>query len=173
MTNLNKSLLALCMALGMAGTAAAQTCATPRSFLNPGTAPTSSDSTCTTGTAVLGDICGAFFENPSPDIIYQFSINPAGPNGYTASTITISTTTAAYNPLLALLGPGGNCDANASCTRTAAGLGAGVAEALDVAGLAAGSYYLIVSGEGNSNCGEFTITANGSLPVQLKNFAID
>lgn len=174
MTNLNKSLLALCMVLGMAGSAAAQTCASPLAYDTPTSGPTASGDTCTQGSAVLGDICGAFFENPSPDVLFRFNINPAGPNGFTATNIALTTSSGGFNPILAVMGPGGNCDANAACPRTGSLNGAGAGETVSVAGLAAGSYFLLVSGDGTTtNCGQYTITANGTLPVQLKNFSID
>ncbi|MCQ4167163.1 hypothetical protein [Tahibacter harae] len=174
MTNLNKSLLALCMALGMAGTAAAQTCATPGTFsFASANAPTVSGDTCT-GTSFFGDICDDTFPSPSNDAIYAFNINNAGPAGYTATTISLTTSSASFNPVIAILGPGAPCASSTPCLRSASSGGVGAGESVNAAGLANGSYFLLVSGDpGSTTCGAFTLSANGSLPVQLKNFAID
>lgn len=174
MTNLNKSLLALCMVVGMAGSAAAQTCASPGAFnyATP-TAPAVSGDTCS-GTSFFGDICDDTFPSPSNDAIYAFNINSAGPAGYTATSISLTTSSASFNPIIAILGPGTPCASSTPCLRSASSGGVGAGETVNAGGLANGAYFLLVSGDpGSTTCGAFTVSANGSLPVQLKNFAID
>lgn len=175
MTNLNKSLLALCMALGMAGSAAAQTCAAPGSFdfTNPQN-PTITGDTCT-GTSFFGDICDDNFVSPSNDAIYAFNVNSAGPAGFTATMLTLTVPGgSSFNPIIAILGPGVPCASSTPCPRSGSANGVGAGEQVSTAGLANGAYFLLVSGDpGSTTCGAFTVSANGSLPVQLKNFAID
>jgi hypothetical protein len=172
--NLNKSLLALCLAFGIAGSAAAQTCASPLTFnfANP-QAPTGSGDTCT-ATNSITDICNEASPSPGNDVVYAFNVNSAGAAGYTALNLALTTSSGTFNPVLALIGPNVACSGDATCLRTASTGGAGAGETLNVGTLGNGSYFLIVSADpGGATCGQFTVTASGSLPVALQNFSID
>ncbi|MCQ4167165.1 hypothetical protein [Tahibacter harae] len=174
MNRFSQSFLTCGLFLALAGAAFAQTCASP-GMINYSTpnAPTAFGDTCT-GTSFFGDICDDTFPSPSNDAIYSFPVNNAGADGYTATNITLMTSSASFNPIIALLGPNLPCASSTPCLRSGSSGGVGAGEAVNAAGLANGSYFLLISGDpGSTTCGQYTVTVNGSLPVLLKNFAID
>lgn len=175
MNPFNKSLVVLGLFLAAAGPAVAQTCASP-GVLNPSNpmAPTVTGDTCA-GTSYFGDICDDNFVSPSPDAIYSLNVNSGGENGFTATILSLSVPGgSSFNPIVAIMGPGQPCASSTPCPRSGSSNGVGQGEAVSLAGLANGQYFVLVSGDPGSNtCGAFSLVSNGSLPVQLKNFAID
>jgi hypothetical protein len=172
-----KAFLALC-AMGMAVPAAAQTCASPLPFGNSTQIPGSnvSGDTCT-ATNSITDICNEASPSPGNDIVYRTTVNSAGPDGYTATAVALTTSSPTFNPVIALIGPNVACSGDATCLRTASTGGAGAGESMNVAGLSNGTYFFIISADpGGSTCGAFQFTASGGLgtfPVALQNFSID
>ena len=154
------------LAFSASGAVLAQSCASPLGFNTPPTGPTAAGNTCT-GANNLGTLCG-LFNSPENDDVYQFSIGA----GYTATSITLTTTSGTYNPAIALLS--GSCGGGTSCTDVADSNGAGSGETLSTVGLANGTYFMVVtSSPGTNTCGDYNITANGTLPVKLQKFSVE
>ena len=148
-----------------AGSAAAQSCASPSIIPLVGITHTVTADTCA-GSNQLGTLCGAF-SSPENDIIYRFNID----NTRTSSTFTLSTTTATWNPAMLYLS--GSCGGGVSCTDVADNNSAGGSETMPVPP-GNGVYYLVItSSPGAGGCGVFTLNATGRLPVALQNFSID
>jgi hypothetical protein len=160
------SILAGAMLLASGG-AYAQTCAAPLRLGGPTPTPiaTFTGDTCA-ATNELGTVC-IFGSSPGNDMVYTVHI--AAP--YTATSVTLTNGTPAWNPALLLLQ--GACNGNTPCPRNADGTGAGGNETLNVGGLADGDYLLLVtSTNGDSTCGSFTMDVNGNLPVTLQSFDV-
>lgn len=164
--NKNALLLALGLtAVACAGSAAAQSCASPSIIPLVGANHTVTGDTCA-GSNQLGTLCGAF-SSPENDVIYRFNIDATR----TAITFTLSTTTATWNPAMLYLS--GSCGGGVSCADVADTNGAGANETMTVP-TGNGAYYLVVtSSPGVGGCGAFTLAADGRLPVALQNFSID
>jgi hypothetical protein len=161
---------ALMLALGLvaaagAGSAAAQSCASPSVIPLVGIIHTVTADTCA-GSNQLGTLCGAF-SSPENDIIYRFNID----NTRTASMFSLTTTTATWNPAMLYLS--GSCGGGVSCADVADSNTAGGSETMFVP-TANGAYYLVItSSPGSGGCGAFTLDTAGRLPVALQNFSID
>lgn len=153
-------IIACGLTLGAQG-AFAQTCASPLVLI---AGPTSGD-TCS-ATNELGTIC-IFGSSPANDIVY--SVNIVTP--YTATSVALTNNTPAWNAAMLLLQ--GACNGNTPCPRNADANGAGGNEVLDVSGLAAGSYLLVVtSTNGDPSCGSYGLIVNGGVPVELQSFDV-
>ncbi|MBN8737981.1 MAG: hypothetical protein BGP24_02230 [Lysobacterales bacterium 69-70] len=166
---MNKNAFAIALGLlaaAGAGSAAAQSCASPSTIpLVGGNTHTANGDTCASSNQ-LGTLCGAF-SSPENDVIYRFNID----NTRTATSITLSTTTATWNPAMLYLS--GSCGGGVSCADVADSNNAGASETM-MAPTANGTYYLVVtSSPGSGGCGAFTLNAFGRLPVALQNFSID
>lgn len=162
-----KRVLFASIALAFGANAMAQTCASPVPFMTPQAGATASGDTCTAANNI-GTLCG-LIPSPSNDIIYSFTINTP----YTATAVNLTNNTPAWDAGMILLA--GACGPNQACVAEADLGGAGAAETINVAGLSNGVHYLIVtSGTGApATCGSFTITANGTWPVELQSFSVD
>lgn len=164
--NKNAFVLALgLVAAAGAGSAAAQSCASPSTIPLVGGVHTADGDTCA-GSNQLGTLCGAF-SSPENDVIFRFNID----NTRTSTSITLSTTTPTWNPAMLYLS--GSCGGGVSCSDVADSNGAGLSETM-TAPTANGAYYLVVtSSPGTGGCGAFNVNAIGRLPVALQNFSID
>jgi len=152
--------IALCLGMGQAF---AQTCAAPTALTAAGVAGV--DGCAATNTVSV--VC-SFINNPSPDTIFSFTLAGA----FTATTISVTTTTGTYQPQLILQQACGSVD-ECAVTGNAAAQGGGTNVSLT--GLS-GAYFLVVNGTSQSlatDCGTFSLAVNGSLPVQLQKFSVD
>lgn len=156
----------LALGLAAAGSASAQSCASPSTIPLFGEATHTANGDTCAGANQLGTLCGAF-PSPENDVIFRFNID----NTRTSTVITLSTTTPTWNPAMLYLS--GSCGGGVSCTDVADDNPAGGFESI-VAPIANGAYYLVVtSSPGSGGCGAFTVDAFGRLPVALQNFSID
>lgn len=165
-TNATRYPLLISLGVLAAGAAQAQTCASPILFSLP--PPGAAGNTCA-ATNDISTFCG-LFPSPDNDVVTRFTVDAT----HTATTITISTSTPTWNFRAFLLQA--SCGAAAICADSADSALEGGAETLNINGLGNGHYYLTIDTSGDpstANCGAFTATANGTLPVQLKSFSID
>ncbi|TDR43267.1 hypothetical protein DFR29_107280 [Tahibacter aquaticus] len=166
---MNKNALLLAVGLTAAafvGTASAQSCASPSIITLTGNNHAITSTTCAPAVNQLGTLCGAF-NSPENDVIYRFNIDATR----TSSTLSLSTTDAAWNPAFLYLS--GSCGGGVNCAEVGDNGGNGVTETMPTP-TGNGTYYLVVtSSPGAGGCGAFTVDATGRLPVALKNFSID
>ena len=166
-------LLGLCALSPVAALASGGTCASPSGNFQDGS---DSGNTCTDGaTNQVSVYCVAQNLTNQPQEVYAVALGAAGPNR-TATSISISsaTSTNTFNPTIYFYPTSGGCAAGGPpCGQT------GTASApLDLTGLAAGNYFLVVGASqldatAATSCGDFTLTANGTLPVKLNSFSVD
>jgi hypothetical protein len=160
---ISSSILAGAVLLAASGSAFAQTCASP-TFLASNATNIAGD-TCAAANE-LGTLC-IFGQSPSNDIVYSVTLVA----GYTATAITLTNNTPAWNAALVLVQ--GACNGNSTCPRNADANGPGGNESLDVSGLTAGPYFLVAtSTTSDTGCGNYTLGVNGTLPVQLQSFDV-
>jgi hypothetical protein len=154
-------LLACFSLLGVSANTQAQTCVSPIFF---GSNTTLTGDTCTASNE-LGTLC-IFGQSPANDIIYSVTL----PAGYTATTISLTNNTAAWNAALVLVQ--GACNGNSVCPRNADAGGPGANETLDISGLTPAAYFLVVtSTTSDTGCGAYSLSINGT-PVELQSFEI-
>ena len=162
--NFKKTMIAVAAQLLLAGGAYAQTCTPTAGALTDGTGTIVVD-TCTSTNQLLTACNGVDAIGASPDTIYSVQIG-AGATGSIAATPT------GYDLKLALLQ--GTCAGSSTCIRDADAGGIGGAEQFSVAGLAAGSYFVLLTAFGGSpDCGSTSITVTPLLPVTLQNFSVN
>lgn len=153
------SLLAVC-----AGSAGAQSCASPATIPLVANMHQVSGTTCAPSVNQLGTLCGAF-NSPENDVIYRVN-----KDSLTATTITLSTPDAGWNP--AFLWLAGSCGGGVACAEVGDNAGAGGTETMTIPG-PLGVYYLVItSSPGSGGCGAYTVDAP-RIPVTLKSFNID
>lgn len=162
--NFKKTMIAVAAQMLLVGGAYAQTCTANAGALNDATGTISID-TCTSSNQLLSACNGLDAIGVSPDTIYSVQIGAGATGG-------ISATPTGYDLKLALLQ--GTCTAGSTCIRDADAGGVGAAEQFSVVGLAAGSYFaLLTSFGGSPDCGSTSITVTPTLPVALQNFSVD
>ena len=145
--------------------ASAQTCAAPTPWQPDATgAPPLSGSTCGAETG-LTQYCSS--SGDLPDTAFVASINVAAEGTFTALDFTGG---AGYTLTAYVVAQSAGCVDNFTCTTS------GDADANILHDdIAPGQYFLIISGadfDPNGACGDFTVTADGSLPVSLQDFTI-
>ena len=154
--------------LGTSTIATAQTCASPVPFRTPWPGPTASGTTCG-GTDSVSLYCGALDSANKNDAIFSISLAPAGPLR-TMTQLGISNVSGiGFAPIVVLYSAA--CASGDGCAATGDG-----SNALSFVPVPGGSYFLAVSAgplDGSGSCGTFTITANGTVPVQLQHFSIE
>lgn len=153
-------------AFGLTSLAQAQSCASP---VLPSVPPQSASGNTCTAANDIGTFCG-LFPSPDNDVVTRFVVDATK----TATSIAITTSTPTWNFRAFLLQS--TCGVAATCADSVDSAGEGGTENLSVAALGNGTYFLVVNTSGDPStaaCGSFTWTANGRLPVQLKNFSID
>jgi hypothetical protein len=154
--------IALCLAMGQAF--AAQDCTTPTALTQAGVSGVNG---CLE-TNTVPTFC-VFNTNPSPDVIFSFTLGA----GFTATKIHLTTTTGTYQPQMVLQQA---CGSTSDCVDTANAAAAGGAADLTLTGKTAGAYFLAVGGTSTSvatDCGTFSLSLDGTLPVQLQKFSVD
>lgn len=145
----------------------AQTCGSAIPFNTPTSGPTASGTTCTATDAVTL-YCGTQDSTGKPEVIYSVNLAAAGASR-TATSITISGAGAGFNPSLYLYT--GACATGDGCQQTGE-----VGFPMDLTTVGAGTYTLAVGAsqiDSSGACGTYTVTANGTLPVTLKNFSVE
>ena len=153
---------AIAMCLGV-GQAFAQTCASPLALTAAGVASVDGCAAATTNSVPL--VC-LLNDNPSQDTIFSFTLGA----GFTATAIHLTTTTATYTAQMILQQA---CGSTTECIVTANAAAGGAAD-LTLTGQAPGAYFLIVDGtNASTDCGVFSLSLNGTLPVQLQKFSVD
>jgi len=153
--------IALCLVMGQAF---AQTCASPVVLTAAGV---SNVDTCGAANP-LSVVCG-LNANPSPDVIVSFTLGA----GFTATTLSLTTTTGTFTPQMILQQA---CASPDDCTDTANAAAAGGPASITLTGKPAGAYFLVVDGSSQASatdCGVFSLSVNGTLPVQLQKFSVD
>jgi len=147
--------------------ASAQTCASADTSWNPNAAgtPALSGSTCGHEAGIVS-ACASNFT--APGAAYVALINTAATGTFTNITFAGGSgyTLAAY-----FVPQASGCATNAGCTTTGDG-----ASPVTHAALGNGAFYMIITGadfDAAGNCGTFTATANGTLPVSLQSFSVD
>ena len=161
--------IALCLGMGQAF--AAQTCASPTPLTAAGVSGVDGCAAADT----IDTLC-IFNANPSPDVVFSFQLV----TGFTATTISLTNSTAGFNPQMILQAA---CGDSTDCTVSNTPPGAGANTSLSLTtGNSPGSaspgttYFLVVDGASTTSatdCGTFGLTVNGSLPVQLQKFSVD
>ncbi len=157
-------LLASLTGILFAASVGAQTCASPSAFNTPPTGPTDTGTTCGASDEVVL-FCGSLDSSGKNDIIYQINVGPSK----TATNITISGGAAGFTPTLFIYSDA--CNTANSCVATG-----DTATPADLSGVGTGTYFMALtagSAEASGACGGYTITANGTLPVELKGFSVD
>lgn len=158
-----------CVAIALLGSSTqglAQTCAMPLALNTPSSSPTDSGNTCNgVGVNELATVCG--LSSPAADVIYQISIGASH-----SATSIVATPSFAFDIAIGLTS--GSCSAFSGCAAYVDAAGGGSSETLSLSGIAAGTYYLVLTGTtGVAACGPYTLAANGTLPVQLQGFSIE
>lgn len=161
--------LAVIAAAGLAFAAPslmAQTCASPSATI--ATAPFDGSGGTCASTREFDQVCGGGMPIQGPTNVWQVEVGPG--NDFDA---TVTPTTPAYNPAIFFIGPG--CGAAASCAEMDDANGAGAPETISMAGLAPGTYYIVVTSmeAGAEGCGDYTLHVTETLPVELQSFSID
>jgi len=101
------------------------------------------------------------------DAIFSFTL---GAGNSTTITATPAGTYQAYVGIMS----GAACNSTDTCGATEGeSASAGAAVTTSTTGLAAGSYFLIVTNIENTTCGTFTLAVSGALPVELQNFSVN
>lgn len=161
MTMKPSTILLIALASCASGSALAQSCAAPIFF---GNNMSISGDTCTAANE-LGTLC-IFGQSPANDIIYSLTFAA----GNTHTTVSLTNNTPAWNAALVLVQ--GACNGNSICPRNADAGGAGASESLDVAAVALGTYFLVVtSSTGDLSCGAYNLSIDGT-PVELQSFDV-
>ena len=157
--------IALCLGMGQAF---AQTCGSPTTLTAAGVSGVDGCAPSSTVSVVC-----SFINNPSPDTIFSFTVAA----GFTATQISLTTTTGTYTPQMILQQTCGSTD---ECLTTANAAAAGGSATLLFSAsnpaVTAGTYFLIVNGSSQASatdCGTFSLAVNGTLPVQLQKFSVD
>lgn len=162
--NLKKTMIAVAAQMLLVGGAYAQTC-TPAAGQLTESQLNVSVNTCSSTNQLLSACNGLDAIGASPDTIYSVQLGATATGGIAAAPT-------GYDLKLALLQ--GTCSAGSTCIRDADAGGAGAAETFNVVGLAAGTYYVLLTSFGGSpDCGQTNITITPTLPVALQNFSID
>jgi len=158
------SLSALTMGLLFSVSASAQQCATPFAWQPDATGtPTVGGDSCTGETSNGGGFCGGTFDAPGPAYVIQSTFAAAG----TYNNVTISNATG-FTPALYV---SASCGTNGACIAT----GDGANPLPNSAIPDTGSFYIIVTAasfDPTGACGTFTLTSDGSFPVQLQSFTV-
>lgn len=171
-----KSLLAACAISLFAPVAFAQTCAVPGGPANGANTPfTTTGTTCGADTTSFGSsYCNGGIVAPgAPAAVVAVDVGATN-----SFNLSMTTSTATYNPAIFLIGPG-SCGSTTACIDQNDANGAGAGESLPSTGtnlplLAAGRYYVVMTSTTSAaDCGTYSLTVNPTLPVELKNFSID
>lgn len=160
--------IGLCVVLA-SGTAFAQTCATPGGF-TPGSNPTATGGTTTCGLAdSITDICSGSLGTTGPEAAYQFTTGAAGPF---ATQFSLTNTTGDVTMFLLSSACAGSSACASESGDTVAGQGT---ETMNVSLAASTTYWVVVTSFAGApnNCGAFSLSANGTLPVQLQKFSVE
>ncbi|HEY2396458.1 MAG TPA: hypothetical protein VGH81_10840 [Rudaea sp.] len=147
------------------------TCGSPSANMQDGS---DTGNTCTDSGAAnqVDAFCtGVQVVSNQPQEIYTVTLAAAGPDR-TATQISVSsaTSTGTFNPTLYLYT--GTCANGGGCVQTGT-----ASSPMDLTGVAAGTYLLAIGGSqldasAATACGDFNITANGTLPVKLQSFSV-
>lgn len=156
-------------ALVLSSSAFAQTCASPiRISSNNSTGTYAAQGATTCGAANTFDPFPGGIASPQPDIVYDFIAQDAN------ATITLDAT---GSPLIAGIAILDGCTDTANIYGNATANAAGQSINVQASGLTNGTrYYVVVTsapGSPDANCGAFSGSITGTLPVTLKNFSVE
>ena len=182
------TLLLACTCVGATGFvyAAGGTCAAPGSLSPTNAAGTASGNTCTDGTGgtatanQVASYCGLQDLSSQPQEVYKVSLAAAGTAGRTATSLSISSTTASFSASMYLF-PGATstdcANGGPPCGNAGDKTGAIDLTAGDAAVAAAGTYYLVIGASqleahSASACGDYNLAWNNALPVKLQGFSV-
>jgi hypothetical protein len=161
---LKNALIAVAAQLLLAGGAYAQTCTPSAGTLIDSPPSNVTVNTCSS-TDQLASLCNASTPiGNAPDTIFAVQIG-AGATG------SITVTPGTYDAYVALLS--GTCTGGSTCARETDNPG-NVAETVSASGLAAGSYFLLITSfAASGNCGSTGVVVTPTLPVTLQNFSVN
>jgi hypothetical protein len=161
-------------AMLMSTSAFAQTCASPihiQSDNTNGLYPSGTNGVTTVDTCTATNTFPLFpgsIGSPQNDIVYDFTAQGAN------ATITVDAT---GSPLIAGALILDGCDDTANVYGNASAAAAGQSIAVSATGLTDGAhYYFVVTsapGSPDANCGAYTGTITGTLPVSLQKFSVE
>lgn len=137
----------IALATALAGPAGAQTCASPELLLGGDSPPF--HSTCN-GEYVAEAFCSDLFANPGPNLVFAFTLS-----GPSSGTFSLTSMAGGFVPVMYLSSIAEPCD---SATCLAVG---DTGMPIQVSGLAAGSYRLIVAAAPDAmagSCGDFALS---------------
>lgn len=166
-----KKLCAVVFAALVSPVAFAQTCGAPGGPLTVAGTPITGDS-CG-GSNEFSQICGGGLTAGGASRTYQVQVGAGN-----SFTVTLTPTNASYDAAVFLVGPNA-CGATAPCAPggDADNAGPGAAESIVLSGLAAGTYYIVVSSTNLSDpggsCGPFSLNITGTLPVEVQSFSVE
>ena len=144
------------------GAANAQTCTAPQTWQPPPAGDTMTGSTCG-GDTTASAYCGGQFAAPGPAFIVQGTFAPS--RTFTAIN---SIASPGWDLMMYVSAVSAGCGTNAPCVAS------GVSVASDE--IPDGDYFIVVTAasfDANGQCGTFTLTSDGSFPVELQGFSID
>jgi hypothetical protein len=159
-----KMMVAVAAQMLLVGGAYAQTC-TPTAGTMTDSFGTVNVNTCSSTNQLLSSCSGLNAIGASPDTIYQVQIG-AGATG------NISIAPTGYDATLALMS--GSCSAGSFCARESEAGAIGVTETVQLSGLTAGPYWVLITSFGGApDCGPTAVTVTPLLPVTLQNFSVN
>lgn len=160
--------LAVLVSAGVyAGELYAQTCASPYPFRVPSNGDTVTANLCA-GTDSVALYCGGLDSAAKNDAIYTVTLAAPGSQYRTFSSISVGGT--GFTPVIYMYS--GACTSGDSCVAS----GDAQTPILNDPNIGAGTYFVAVSAAASDAagaCGQYSLSTNGYLPVQLQSFSID
>lgn len=163
--------LVLAVCAFQCGELKAQTCPSPLPFISPEDLPVTTGNTCDSADSVQY-FCGGQSSVGKPDDVYQLNL---GASNRTFTQLSVSGATggsASFHPVVYIYS--GDCATGEGCLVVADEASSPVDTSASV--LPAGHYFLVVSASPSDppgSCGDYTLQANGVLPIQLQSFSVD
>jgi len=150
-----------------AGELYAQTCASPIPFRVPPGGDTATANLCA-GTDSVALYCGGLDSAAKNDAIYTVNLPAPGSENRTFTSIVI--TGSGFTPVIYMYA--GACTSGDSCVAS----GDAQTPIVNDPNIGAGNYFIAVSAAASDAagaCGQYTLSADGNVPVQLQSFSID
>jgi len=143
----------------------AQTCAAPETWQPPVAGQALVHTTCG-GDTTATSYCAGNQSAPGPAYVFQSTF--AAPRTFTS--ISLSGGAAGFDPVMYMSAVSGGCGTNAAC-----GPSGDTGFPIATADVSNGDWFIIVTAasiDAGGACGAFTITTDGSYPVELRSFDV-